>query len=420
MSLNIQETFSGKSVFITGASGFLGKAVAERILCECENINKIFLLFRGKRGYDYEKRFQKFLDSSVFVKVKETNPDLMKKFVSIQGDLMVSPSAGIAEEDLKVLEANVNFVFHCAASINLDETLKKAVITNTIGTRNMLDMSEKFHNLEGFVHISTAFSNCNIQTIDEIVYDPVLDYNKVISACEANDEEELKKMEKIVLNTYPNTYIFSKNITEKLVSERNNIPAAILRPSYVSPAVQEPKPGWCEFSMTGPIGVFFAGSLGILRCFPARPSVSIHMVPVDFCANSIIAAGAFVKNQSVNEVKVFNCACSEASSVTWGEFLSYGDEVCDMHPSPNAVWVPNIKTYDFYPFFWMHFVFLQILPSYFVDLLLVIFGKKPMLASVQKRMFSGLTVTSPFMRFQWIWKNENLVNLFEMMTKADQ
>jgi fatty acyl-CoA reductase len=144
------------------------------------------------------------------------------------------------------------------------------------------------------------------------------------------------------------------------------------------------------------------------------------MIPVDFCANSIIAAGAFVKQQSVNEVRVFNCACNEDTSITWQEFFDMAIVASDKHPSPNAILAPGIKTYDFYPAFWLHFVLLHLIPAYVIDFILIAFRRKPMLANIAKKMFSGLTVTSPFMRNQWLWKNKNLMDLFEKLTNQDK
>lgn len=42
-----------------------------------------------------------------------------------------------------------------------DELLKRAVLLNTRGTRNMLDLAKEMKNLEIFAHISTAY--CHLE-----------------------------------------------------------------------------------------------------------------------------------------------------------------------------------------------------------------------------------------------------------------
>lgn len=301
--LNIRKTFCEKSVLITGASGFLGRVLTEKLLRDCKNINKIYLLFRPKREQDWVKRFEKFLESPLLNKIKEKDVNLLKKLEPIYGDLMVSPNAGIQGQDLKILETNVNFIIHCAASIRFDETLQKAVTLNTIGTKIMLDLAENFKNLEGFIHVSTAYSNTNVKYIDEVIYEPILDYKQVIKACEKNDLKELERFEKIVLKTFPNTYIFSKNIAEKLVSERKNIPLAIVRPSIVTPVYQDPLPGWCDSVMNGPIGVLMGASLGILRSVHARGHIVPDLIPADYCVSTIIATCAQVAQSGTKNLK---------------------------------------------------------------------------------------------------------------------
>lgn len=53
---------------------------------------------------------------------------------------------------------------------------------NIIGVRSMIQLARKLPNLVSFVHISTAYANCNRDTIDEEIYDPPLSPAQLISA----------------------------------------------------------------------------------------------------------------------------------------------------------------------------------------------------------------------------------------------
>lgn len=155
----------------------------------------------------------------------------MDKLYPILCDLTVK-NLNLSENDLSLLTKNVEVVFHSAASVRFDETLREAVILNTRGTQEMLFLSEKMIKLKSFVYVSTAFSNTNHKLIKETVYTPFMDYQTVISACDEKSDENLLKIEKEMLKVFPNTYIFSKNLAEKLVDDfKYKIPVAIIRPS---------------------------------------------------------------------------------------------------------------------------------------------------------------------------------------------
>ena len=50
MSFKVKGVFAGRSVLITGGTGFLGKVLVEKILYSIPDVNKIFLLIRPSKG----------------------------------------------------------------------------------------------------------------------------------------------------------------------------------------------------------------------------------------------------------------------------------------------------------------------------------------------------------------------------------
>lgn len=48
----IAEWYSGKSILITGATGFMGKVLVEKLLRSCPDVKRIYLLIRSKKGVD--------------------------------------------------------------------------------------------------------------------------------------------------------------------------------------------------------------------------------------------------------------------------------------------------------------------------------------------------------------------------------
>jgi fatty acyl-CoA reductase len=48
--LNVKEYYSGKNVFLSGCTGFVGKVILEKLLRSCPGINKIYVMVRPKRN----------------------------------------------------------------------------------------------------------------------------------------------------------------------------------------------------------------------------------------------------------------------------------------------------------------------------------------------------------------------------------
>lgn len=63
--MSIQDFFRGRNVLVTGATGFMGKVLIEKLVRSCPDIGKIFLLMRHKKGKDTASRIKEILDVKV-------------------------------------------------------------------------------------------------------------------------------------------------------------------------------------------------------------------------------------------------------------------------------------------------------------------------------------------------------------------
>jgi len=63
MSSSITQFFTDRSVLITGASGFLGKVLLEKLLRECPGLENVFVLLRPKFGQTSNQRLADLLQS---------------------------------------------------------------------------------------------------------------------------------------------------------------------------------------------------------------------------------------------------------------------------------------------------------------------------------------------------------------------
>lgn len=62
---SIGEFYRGSNVFITGATGFVGKALLEKLLRSCDLLDTVHLLMRPKRGLGIEQRLKELLKNPV-------------------------------------------------------------------------------------------------------------------------------------------------------------------------------------------------------------------------------------------------------------------------------------------------------------------------------------------------------------------
>ncbi|KAJ4924488.1 hypothetical protein JOQ06_003444 [Pogonophryne albipinna] len=121
--VSIPEYYAGKNVLITGATGFMGKVLVEKLLRACPEVRALYLLVRPKAGQSMEQRVSDMMTCKLFDRVREVNPDFHLKIIPISSEL-TQPGLAISPEDVERLSACINVVFHCAATIRFDEPLK--------------------------------------------------------------------------------------------------------------------------------------------------------------------------------------------------------------------------------------------------------------------------------------------------------
>lgn len=80
---DIQEFYKGTTIFLDGATGFLGKLTLEKLLRTCTDIKKIYILLRPKKGKDINERFEQLFEGPVSTcckKIKVTDENNQRTF----------------------------------------------------------------------------------------------------------------------------------------------------------------------------------------------------------------------------------------------------------------------------------------------------------------------------------------------------
>lgn len=65
--VSIPEYYEGKNVLLTGATGFLGKVLLEKLLRSCPKVNLVYVLVRQKAGQTPQERVEEVISGKVSV-----------------------------------------------------------------------------------------------------------------------------------------------------------------------------------------------------------------------------------------------------------------------------------------------------------------------------------------------------------------
>ncbi|XP_037298055.1 putative fatty acyl-CoA reductase CG5065 [Manduca sexta] len=369
----VTDFYDGRSVFLTGVSGFLGKVILEKLLFSCKNIDKVYVMIREKKGVSVEERFRDIIDLPVSV------------------------------------------VFHSAAKIKYNQQLDEALNNNFEGTRRVLELCRKMPRIKSFVHVSTAYSNMDREVIDEVVYPAPAALRDVYASIKQHGVTDEKLIQKI-LNGKPNTYVFSKALAENmLVEQHGDIPTTIIRPSTVAAAVNEPMPGWVDnwFAVTGITHV--TGS-GYNRVIYGHKSNILDVIPVDYVSNLAIVSAA--RNKKSKEIPVYNCCSSSCNPINFGELFTYvrdynvANNNYDMYPTlffSEKIWIVNFLTF-----------LLQMLPAKIADVYLKAKGQQPRYAKLQSKVIQIRNLQNNFSVRSWVIKSERTRSLYSSLSPEDK
>jgi fatty acyl-CoA reductase len=345
MSVLIAEALKGKTILVTGSTGFLGKSIVEKCLRSIPGVGRINLAIRSSARRPASERLEReVLSSPAFKRLKDERGEaafakLVKDKLSVVEIDLGRDGLGLSDEGREQLRA-CEIVIHSAAAVEFDNPADLSAQTNLLGAARMVEALKAAGSRPHLVHVSTAYVGGMLRGLvrEEAPHDPGLNWRHEAAVLanlrgpveeESRQPEILKKLGRearsrmgpagtpAVARTterlrdrwvkdrliergrvhanamgFADIYSFTKAMAEHAVVElHGDIPLSIVRPSIIESALAEPFPGWLEgFRMAEPLILAFGR--GILRDFSGLPDSVLDIIPADFVVNTVLAVAA--------------------------------------------------------------------------------------------------------------------------------
>jgi len=360
----IAEALKGKRVFVTGATGFLGKVFVSKLLHDAPEVAGIVVLIRkGKSPSAAARLEEEILRSPALTPVPESVR--RAKLEALEGDTGAL-RMGLDEATFQALAARIDVVVHCAGVVDFSPPLDEAISVNVDGTIAAIALAKAAQ--APLVHVSTCFVSGFLDGRVEERCEPGdhpdkertgftgFDAEHEVIACraviertrlEAGDPSvvaahirdrggDLAAAKKATVERakarlrdegkdrarrwgFPNSYTYSKGLAEQFVAaarERGEIRATVVRPAILESAMHYPFPGWNQgANTTAPlVYMIYRGQ----RFLPIKDGNFLDILPIDMCAGAMVAVtAAHVEGRAAkcyqlgsgdtNQVSTFRC-----------------------------------------------------------------------------------------------------------------
>ena len=164
--MSITDFFSGKVLFITGGTAFLGQPMVAKILTTLPDVEKIYLLIRsrtdntGKHTSAQERLENELLTSDVFDSLRRLHGEnfdawAQQKLTAIEGEL-VHERLGFSDAEYQQLQDEVDVFINIAGLVQFDPPFDDSLWGNALAAKHVVNFAKGCQDAV-FLHISTAY-----------------------------------------------------------------------------------------------------------------------------------------------------------------------------------------------------------------------------------------------------------------------
>jgi myxalamid-type nonribosomal peptide synthetase MxaA len=242
-----------KSVFLTGATGYLGAFILERLLrtgpAECFCLVRASSPEQGLERIREAMKGYRIWDDSFAARIHPVVGDIAK------------PEMGVGSEEFARLASEVDTIYHCGALVNFIYPYSALRGPNVLGTHEVLRLATRgklkpvHYTSTVDVLLGTHMKRPFYET-DEVLYHP---------------------------NEIPDGYARSKLVAEKMLANARlrGVPVCVYRPGLIMGHTATGATQTNDYLLVGLKGYIDLGML-------AEPSIMIDFVTVDFVAAAIV------------------------------------------------------------------------------------------------------------------------------------
>ncbi|XP_001359882.2 putative fatty acyl-CoA reductase CG5065 [Drosophila pseudoobscura] len=403
---NKTDIYHDSVVFITGATGFVGKTLLEKLLWSFPQIKRIYMLIRPKGGVSVKDRFQAFLQNRIFERLRAEHPERLKKIFHFAGNIE-DDNFGLSEPDRARLCGEVNIIFHSAATVRFNECLKVAARVNSQATYNLLELCREMTQLRSFLYVSTAYCNPGRKYVDEEVYPtlPPVDWRQFLTCTKKVPDDYLNHLADYIKGPHVNTYTFTKSIAEQIVNAyKDVIPIVIVRPSIVTAAYREPYPGWID-NVQAISGIMMEIGKGGISSILGDKDMICDIIPVDFVVNAMIM---MINKAKLGSLSICNATSGVTNPITWQHLGELTMKWSRIYPTKRMIMFPNFKYRRSASRHELAVWLLHFVPALLMDLrTLLLSQKKRMVTPIAKKFRQACLAGSFFSLNEWIFKNKS-------------
>ncbi|XP_057538663.1 fatty acyl-CoA reductase 3-like isoform X1 [Amaranthus tricolor] len=343
---SINKFLENKTIFVTGATGFIAKILIEKILRTQPNVKKLYLLVRAKDATTANTRLrEEVLGKELFKVLREKlgasfEGFMLEKLSAVAGDTSYD-NLGLTHHQLNQMYEDIDIVINVAATTKFWERYDVALGVNTLGPKHVVNFANNCSKIQLLIHVSTAYvcgekkglisekpyemgeTLNGVSGLDIDFEKKLIDHTlKNLKAQQLQEKDIRQRMKDLGSQRakyygWPNTYVFTKAMGEMLIGKlRGNLPVVILRPTIVCSTFKEPFPGWVEGCRTIDSVTTTYGK-GRLTLFLADNSTVLDLIPADMFVNSmIVAIKAHVNN---SDLTIYQVGSSYRNPLTFKE-----------------------------------------------------------------------------------------------------
>ncbi len=164
--MSITNFFRGKILLITGGTAFLGQPLVAKILSTLPDVQKIYLLIRGRtdstgKYISAQERLDKeLLTSAVFTSLRRVHGEnfdnwARRKITAVEGEL-THERLGFSDELYQELQNEVQIFINIAGLVQFDPAFDESLKGNALAAKHVVTFANGCEEAV-FLHVSTAY-----------------------------------------------------------------------------------------------------------------------------------------------------------------------------------------------------------------------------------------------------------------------